>query len=177
MSPTQNSKPKMFFSLQTRSLAGSFEGLNSSPEELTSKLWSCKIWVCHTPTANILTIDTILIVLLKPVEAIRSLKVGAKVHVAFCFRYACVSILFVSRFFLVGILFFWQEFIIHGFFLHFAFFTSSICFGFFYFYTLFKTFFDPTKFSQLNFIHSLVYIGMLSYLNLPHVLCLFVLVF
>jgi len=43
--PTKNlkPKPKKFFSLQTRRLAKSFEGLDSSLAQLTGELWSCKV--------------------------------------------------------------------------------------------------------------------------------------
>jgi len=43
---TKNTKPKVtksFFSLQTRKLTKSFEGLNSFLAQLTGELWSCKL--------------------------------------------------------------------------------------------------------------------------------------
>ena len=45
MSPTKNLEPKTkkFFSLQMRRLTESFEGMNSSPAQLTGELWSCKV--------------------------------------------------------------------------------------------------------------------------------------
>jgi len=44
MSPTKNLKPKTknIFSLRTRRLAESFEGLNSSLAQSAGELWSCK---------------------------------------------------------------------------------------------------------------------------------------
>jgi len=43
-SPTKKTKPKPYiFSLRTRRLAVSFEGLNSSLAQSTGELWSCKV--------------------------------------------------------------------------------------------------------------------------------------
>jgi len=40
---SQDPKPKKLFSLHTRRLAKSFDGLNSSPAQSPNKLWSCKV--------------------------------------------------------------------------------------------------------------------------------------
>jgi len=43
MSPTKKTKLKNFFSLQTRRLTTSFEGLNNLLAQLPGELWSCKV--------------------------------------------------------------------------------------------------------------------------------------